>query len=1122
MDCSSGKNVLFQCCRAVKPPVGYSLILQAFLFVFFAIATLNASAGFSINPATIDFGEVRHNSSTSRTVNIDFNTNDGYFTLLESITISRGFSLSHNCPMNTSIDSGSCTITVTMTPNGVSPRSGILTISGSTPAVITNTAPTPTFTNDIPLSGMLAGYLHSEEIHLNFANVVLGSTRTLQAHLSNPGDTPVTISSFDTNLPEVFSPTNNCPASLASGQSCTMDVTFSAPTGQTGLMQGQLHVYIPSGILTLPLYATSVAPVFSISPSSLDLGNVNLGATSSPQQIIANNLDNVASLSLSITGPFSESNDCANAISSGSTSCTVLVSATPNSAGIQSGSIVFNVVTNDQQTLTESSTLNVTGILMAELVVSATQKNFANTLVNTNSDAQTLTLTNQGGANLSINSITLEGDFSQSNDCPAELPAGRNCDIQVVFAPQTLGSLTGSLAINTNLGITTIALSGTSRSTNISDLEISVSELSFSDTQINTSSESQTLTLTNQGEIDLTINNVNIDGDFILTDNCGTQIIAGGSCDLQIVFAPQQEGTASGSLSIDSEWGVTTVALSGSTAASNNDTPTDPVNPPVNATDLVFSVSELSFDDVEVDRTTQPQTLTLSNPGSTTVSINTLSVDGDYVLTDNCGLQIVAGASCDVQIAFSPRSTGASSGSLTIETSQGISRVTLSGSAVVPGSPIDNSEEIVELLDTFIGNDPSIASTGAALADSCPSGRISDRMQQDCNAVINAAVAGDANTGTALEEITPKSTGKANSVSRQGGETQVRNLGSRISALRAGARGLSLRGLDWKINGDNLSIALLQNAYQSSRRQGGGASADNALLDSKLGLFITGDISSGSKEETQFESGLDFDTYGFTMGLDYRISNQFILGSAFGYIDTQAELNNNSGELDTQGYSLSLYGTYYATGDYFIDFSATYGNSNFDQKRRVVYQLGGLTTVSQEFVADYDGDTASLFIGSGYDFNQAGWTFGPRLDLEYIRSSVEEFTEAPSDPEASGGGWATRVDVMDQNWLTLNLGGKVSYAHSTDWGVLIPYVRLDWLHEFQNDSQTITAYFVDDPEGQAIQITTDDPDRDYLRLRLGTSIQLQNGMTGFFDFGTLLANSQWSSNNVSLGLRMAF
>ncbi|MEW8507115.1 MAG: autotransporter outer membrane beta-barrel domain-containing protein [Candidatus Thiodiazotropha sp.] len=428
---------------------------------------------------------------------------------------------------------------------------------------------------------------------------------------------------------------------------------------------------------------------------------------------------------------------------------------------------------------------------------------------------------------------------------------------------------------------------------------------------------------------------------------------------------------------------------------------------------------------------------------------------------------------------------------------------------------------MADLLGSFVGENPNLLSLVDVIAEACPSGRLNDRLQEDCNAVVGAASDGDVNTTEALNQVNPESTTKANNTTRQGGESQIRNLGTRIAALRAGARGLSFQGLDLLIDGKNLPISLIADAYRNAKH-GGAASADNQLLASRLGVFVTGDISSGEKDETDLESGLDFDTVGITIGADYRITNQFILGGAVGFIDTEAELKNDAGDMDTQGYSLSLFGTYYSPQHYFLDFSATFGSNNFEQKRNIVYTLDGLADVNQSLKADYDGDMMSLFVGSGYDFNRGPWSFGPRVDLEYIKSDVDGFTEEVSDPTADGGGWATRVEATDQRWLTLNLGGKVSYTQSMDWGVLIPYARLDWLHEFEDDSQVINAHFVEDPAGMAIEIQTDETDQDYLRLRFGTSAQFQNGVIGFIDYGTILAHSEWSAHTISAGLRMEF
>jgi outer membrane autotransporter protein len=504
----------------------------------------------------------------------------------------------------------------------------------------------------------------------------------------------------------------------------------------------------------------------------------------------------------------------------------------------------------------------------------------------------------------------------------------------------------------------------------------------------------------------------------------------------------------------------------------------------------------------------------LQNQSNVPVSIVSIEIEGDFSQTNNCPAQLMNnGDSCEIQVVFSPQASGALTGNLLIATDSGTNSVPLTGNAEASGN------SVADLLAPYTGGNPNLGSLAEVIGEACPSGRLKDRLQEDCNDVIGAAVNGDPNTGSALNQVLPESATKANNSSQQGGQAQIRNLGSRITALRAGASGISFQGLDLLIDDKNFSINTIAKAY---KQRGGGASSDNPLTDNRLGFFITGDISTGSKDETDLESGLDFDTYGLTMGVDYRISQNFILGGALGYVDTATELEDDAAEMDTQGYSLNLYGTYYAEQNYFVDFSLGYGDNKFDQSRRISYQLEDLATVDQKLTADYDGSMASLFIGSGYDFSNGPWSFGPRADLEYLKSDVDGFTEQVSNPTADGGGWATRVDDSEQTWLTLKLGGRLAYTHSADWGILIPYTRLDWLHEFEDDAQVFSAYFVGDPNAQAIRIESDDPDRDYLRLRLGSSAQFKNGLVGFIDYSTILAHSDWTAHTISFGLRSEF
>jgi outer membrane autotransporter protein len=662
-------------------------------------------------------------------------------------------------------------------------------------------------------------------------------------------------------------------------------------------------------------------------------------------------------------------------------------------------------------------------------------------------------------------------------------------------------SLGTNSQINFTLPLSGVGLSGT--------LSVTTTNIDFGSVPVDTQSESVSVPVSNSGNVALSITSITASAPFEQTNDCPDSLAAGANCTIQVNVTPDSAGDISGTLQINGS----------SQAGSAQET--IPLTVSAAAVSSSVSPSSVSFPESETGTSSEPQTVTLENLNDIPIQVQSITTEGDFSQTNDCPTELASGSSCLIQVVFSPQTTGTLTGSLIISTDTDTTTVPLAGTAEEEASPTPTENVVAELLQPYTSDDPNVVSTSEVIGEACPSGRISERMQEDCNDLVNAATQGDANTASALRQVNPEAATKANRTARQGGEAQIRNLGSRISELRSGARGVSLQGLDLRIDGHNLPLELIAQAYAQSHR-GAGASGDDSLLQSRLGMFITGDISTGSRDETDLEAGLDFDTYGITLGVDYRITDQFILGSAFGIINTNTELQDDLAEIDTQGYSLSLYGTFYAEQNTFVDFSIGYGSNNFDQDRRISYQLAGLANVNQKFSADYDGDMFSIFIGSGYDFNRGPWTYGPRGDLEYIKSDVDGFTEEASDPDADGGGWASQVEATDQTWLTLKLGGRLAYTHSADWGVLIPYTRLDWLHEFQDDSQIIDAHFASDPGGQTILIESDDPDRDYLRLRIGTSAQFKNGMVGFVDYSTILAHSDWSTHTISLGFRTEF
>ncbi|MEW8263288.1 MAG: autotransporter domain-containing protein [Candidatus Thiodiazotropha taylori] len=727
---------------------------------------------------------------------------------------------------------------------------------------------------------------------------------------------------------------------------------------------------------------------------------------------------------------------------------------------------------------------------------------------------RSVTLTNTSSFySVSITSIDITGDFEYTTNCSDFVAPNSSCSVDVTFSPQSSGGQSGALTIagdDPSLDATrpvtaarlftfTTTLSGVGLQGEVS---VPSTEINFGSVSVNAQSDPIQVPVSNTGNAPLSITSITVTAPFTQTNDCPESLDAGAGCAVFVSVKPDSPGDISGSLTIDGSnqsgalQRIIPLLVSGAPATTS------------------VSPSSLSFPQSVSGGQSDPLTVTLQNQSDAPVSLLSIDIDGDFTQSNNCPAQLMHnGDSCEIQVVFSPQATGTLTGNLMITTDSGSNTVPLTGNAAASDNPV------ADLLDPYTGGNPNLGALAEVIGEACPSGRLDDRLQEDCNAVVGAAIGGDPNTATALDQVNPETATQANNSSQQGGQAQIRNLGSRIAALRAGASGISFQGLDLMIDDKPFSIDTIAQAY---RQRGGGASSDNPLMENRLGFFITGDIATGSKDETDLESGLDFDTFGLTMGLDYRINSNFILGAALGYVDTTTELEDDAAEIDTQGYSLNLYGTYYAEQNYFVDFSLGYGANNFDQSRRISYQLDGLANVNQKLSADYDGSMVSLFIGSGYDFSNGPWSFGPRADLEYMKSDVDGFTEEASNPNADGGGWATRVDDTDQTWLTLKLGGRLAYTHSADWGILIPYTRLDWLHEFEDDAQVINAYLVGDPNAQAIRIESEDPDRDYLRLRLGTSAQFKNGVVGFLDYSTILAHDDWTAHTVSVGLRSEF
>jgi hypothetical protein len=155
------------------------------------------------------------------------------------------------------------------------------------------------------------------------------------------GTAPLTISSVAADG-DFAVQSNNCSVVPASGNSCTIQVTFT-PTA-IGTRNGDLTITDSSvgSPHQIALTGQGGAPAASLSPTSLSFNDQAVGTTSAPQAVT---LTNTGAINLQITHieastDFVETNDCYTTLRALAL-CTIQVTFSPTASGVRTGSLTI-------------------------------------------------------------------------------------------------------------------------------------------------------------------------------------------------------------------------------------------------------------------------------------------------------------------------------------------------------------------------------------------------------------------------------------------------------------------------------------------------------------------------------------------------------------------------------------------------------------------------------------------------------------------------------------------------------------------------------------------------------------------------------------------------------------
>ena len=342
---------------------------------------------------------------------------------------------------------------------------------------------------------------------------------------------------------------------------------------------------------------------------------------------------------------------------------------------------------------------------------------------------------------------------------------------------------------------------------------------------------------------------------------------------------------------------------------------------------------------------------------------------------------------------------------------------------------------------------------------------------------------------------------------------QSSNVQRRLQEIRNGASGFSASGANitdshGSLSCDGLPLYGAADAADvkftpTDKNAAGKTSIMTPGKDQRWGTFLA-----GSGEFTQIDGdsnakGTDFTTGGVTLGLDYRLSDNFAAGLMAGYANTTTGKSAN-GSVDSNAGKAGVYATYYQDGLYF-DGSFDFGSNSYDTKRSTI---GGTARGSAT------GQNWNGLIGGGFDRKVGGFAYGPVASVQYTHIGIDQFSESGSLAPLTFPG-------QSQESLRTQAGFHVSYAMKLGTHMfLTPDVRIQWQHEFMDATSSIASRFA----GGTNSFTVSGPalKRDSVWVDAGASLQVNPDFSVFTYFTGDFGRSNYSSNAVNGGVRINF
>ncbi|SIO39077.1 autotransporter domain-containing protein [Halodesulfovibrio marinisediminis] len=232
-------------------------------------------------------------------------------------------------------------------------------------------------------------------------------------------------------------------------------------------------------------------------------------------------------------------------------------------------------------------------------------------------------------------------------------------------------------------------------------------------------------------------------------------------------------------------------------------------------------------------------------------------------------------------------------------------------------------------------------------------------------------------------------------------------------------------------------------------------------------------------DESAHDGGTAYDskTLGLTFGIDRALNDNFRLGFAYTYMNTNVDSKDSDNENDIDTHLFTLYSDYTFGKGWYLDGHASYGFNKYDVDRY-------MTVLAGKASADFDGYTLNFGAEIGKDFMVEKLVVTPFLAADYSYISTESYSE-------HGAGKSNLiVDDQNNNIFETALGVRLSGTFDK----LTPELRVAWVQDWAGENVVTNGRFAAGPA-----LSDSSVERDYTNIAVGAGLDYQ--ITDAFKLG---------------------